>query len=327
MPGLAEELHNVAMTPEESLSPPAALMVTGHFKARPGYRAYRPHGSPNWYVSLTIRGQGLFREPESELWTNPGDLVLLRPHAFHDYAVAPGGRWEFIWAHFNPRPTWLSWWQLPEVGAGRFVVSLRTPEVFERARRAMLRLHADVCAPQGLPRDFIRKAPEPGPYQEHLAELDVLQRELALSGLEELLLLAVRESKRSRPHTLDPRIQQVLDLISHDPSAKHDIHDLARAVMLSPSRLGHLFKLETGDTVSHILLTLRMRQASRLLEASDLPVGEIARQLGYASLYYFSRQFHDHFGVSPSAYRAALDHASARLLDLPASGERGPDTA
>jgi|GEM_PF-441220 len=307
---VAKELHIIAMTPEESLSPPADLLVTGHFKARPGYRAYRPHGSPNWYVSLTLRGQGVFHQPDFELWTNPGDLVLLRPNAFHDYAAPPEGAWEFIWTHFNPRPAWLSWWQLPEAGSGRFVVSLRTHAVFERARRAMLRLHADVCAPLGLPLDFIRKAPERGPYQEHLAELDGLQRELALASLEEVLLLAVRESKRSGPRALDTRVQQVLDSIAHDPHATHDIQALAQSVALSPSRLAHLFKQQTGDTIGNTLLGLRMRQAARLLEATDLQVGAIAEELGYASLYYFSRQFHYQFGVSPRGYRDALLHAS-----------------
>ena len=306
MLSVAKELHNSAMTPEESLSPPADLLVTGHFRARPGYQAYRPHGSPNWYASLTFRGHGVFRQPGFELLSEPGDLVLLRPHAVHDYSVPPGGTWEFLWAHFNPRPSWLSWWQLPEAGAGLYRVGLHPGGAFERARRAMLRLHGDVCAPQGLPRDFVRKAPEPGPYHEHLAELDMLQRELALSALEEVLLLAVRESKRSSPHALDPRVQQVLEIIAQDPSARHTVPALARAAMLSPSRLGHLFRQETGDTISNTLLTLRMRQASRLLEASDLPVGAIAHELGYSSLYYFSRQFHHHFGLSPRAYRTAV---------------------
>ncbi|HEY8283391.1 MAG TPA: helix-turn-helix domain-containing protein [Chloroflexota bacterium] len=303
---MAVELHIIAMTPEESVSPPPDLLVTGHFKARPGYRAYRPHGSPNWYASLTFRGHGVFNQPDFELRTSPGDLVILRPHAFHDYAAPPEGIWEFVWAHFNPRPAWLSWWQLPEMGAGRFVVSLPGPDVFERARHAMLRLHADVCAPQGLPRDFIRRAPEPGPYLEHLAELDVLQRDLALSGLEEVLLLAVRESKRSGPRTLDQRVRQVLDIIAGDPSGKHDLRELARTVALSPSRLAHLFKRETGDTIGNTLHSQRMGQAARLLEATNLPVGMIAEELGYSSLYYFSRQFHYHFGAGPRAYRDAL---------------------
>lgn len=306
MPRGAVELHYIAMEPEESISPPPDLLVTGHFKARPGYRAYRPHGSPNWYASLTLRGHGLFKQPDFELRTNPGDLVVLQPHAFHDYSVPPGGAWEFVWAHFNPRPAWLSWWQLPERGTGRFVVHLPGPEIFERARRALLRVHADVCAPQGLPRDFIRRAPEPGPYREHLAELDLLQRDLALSGLEELLLLAVRESKRAGPRILDPRVRQVLDIISSYPGAAHDPHELARSVALSPSRLAHLFKRETGDTIGHTLLSQRMGQAARLLEATDLPIGTIAQELGYSSLYYFSRQFHYHFGISPRAFRDAI---------------------
>src|SRR5947209_20580209 len=105
MSRMAEELHNIAMTPDESISPPPDLLVTGHFMARPGYRAYRPHGSPNWYAALTLRGQGVYHQPEFELRTDPGDLVVLRQNAFHDYSVAPASTWEFVWADFNPCPT------------------------------------------------------------------------------------------------------------------------------------------------------------------------------------------------------------------------------
>ncbi len=262
------DLHNFAVNPDESLSPPPDLLVTGHFKAQPGYRAYRPRGSPNWYVSLTLRGHGIFRQPEFELRTNPGDLVVLRPHAFHDYEVPPRGRWEFIWAHFNPRPHWLSWWQLPEVGAGRFVVTFRTREVLLRVRRSMLRLHADVCAPQGLPRDFVRRAPEPEPYREYLAgELDALQRDLALCALEEGAVAGCpREQDTAGGHTLDSRVQQVVDIISRDPSAKYDIDALARLVMLSPSRLAHIFKQETGDTIGQ-----------HIAQSKNAPSGAFAR--------------------------------------------------
>jgi len=150
-------------------------------------------------------------------------------------------------------------------------VTFRSRDLLLRVRRSMLRLHADVCAPQGLPRDFVRPAPEPEPYREYLAELDALQRDLALCALEEVLLLAVRESKRPGGHILDSRVQQVVDVISRDPSAKYDIDALARLVMLSPSRLAHVFKQETGDTIGNTLLNLRMRQAARLLEVTDLP--------------------------------------------------------
>lgn len=305
-------LHTVA-TFEHGAAPPPNLLVTGHFRAQPGYHVYRAHGAPSWYAALTLRGQGVYRQAARELHATRGDLVLVRPRAVHDYAIAPeAGTWELIWVHFNPRPAWLTWLRLPEVGDGLFAVSLRTPGVFARARRAMLRLHGDVCRAQGLPRDFIRPAPEPDPYHEYLADLDALELELALSGLEEVLLLAMRESTRHGPRILDSRVRQVLAIIASDPAARHDVRALADRVALSPSRLAHLFKQETGETISYALLSLKMRQAARLLEATDLPIGAIAQQLGYASLYYFSRQFHYHFGLSPRAYRKALSAATAR---------------
>jgi AraC family transcriptional regulator of arabinose operon len=312
MPGV--QLHNFATTIESSASPPPHLLVTGHFRAVPGYHVVRPQGSPNWYASLTFRGQGLYRMAGVERRADPGDLVLLSPRTPHDYGVPPpGSTWEHIWTHFNPSPAWLSWLRLPEIGDGLFALSFRTPGTFQRARRAMLRLHGDVCDAMGLPKDFIRKAPEPDPYHEYLAELDAIQLDLALSGLEEVLLLATREHTLQSPRSLDSRVQHVLDTVSGDPNARHDINDLARSVQLSPSRLAHLFKHETGETISYTLLSLRMRGAARLLEATDLSIGAVAQQLGYTSLYYFSRQFHYHFGVSPRAYREALQSAAMRL--------------
>lgn len=40
-----------------------------------------------------------------------------------------------------------------------------------------------------------------------------------------------------------------------------------------------------------------------MLRQTDLPVREIARRLGYADPYYFSRAFRKTVGTSPTAYR------------------------
>ncbi len=313
MPIAAMKLHKIATTFESGASPPPQLLVTGHFRAGPGYHVVRPQGSPNWYASLTLRGHGIYRKGGVERLAEPGDLVLLSPRTPHDYGVPPpGGAWELIWAHFNLRPAWLTWLHLPELSDGLFALTFRTPGAFQRARRAMLRLHGDVCGALGLPEDFVRKAPEPDPYHEYLPELDAIQLDLALSGLEELLLLATRESKLQSPRSLDSRVQQVLDIMSNDLNGRHDINELAQSVRLSPSRLAHLFKQQTGETIGYTLLSLRMRRAALLLEATGVSIGVVAEQLGYSSLYYFSRQFHQHFGVSPRAFREALESSAAR---------------
>jgi AraC-like DNA-binding protein len=46
-----------------------------------------------------------------------------------------------------------------------------------------------------------------------------------------------------------------------------------------------------------------LEQSALLLRQSSLPVGRIARQVGYADPLYFSRAFHRHFGCRPSDLR------------------------
>src|SRR5205807_3225926 len=89
-----------------------------------------------------------------------------------------------------------------------------------------------------------------------------------------------------------------------DLAAPNTPGTLAREVDLSPSRLAHLFKQELGDSVTNTVLILRLRRAARLLEYTSRRVGAIAEDVGFSSAFYFSRQFHRHFGLSPRAYRA-----------------------
>jgi AraC family transcriptional regulator of arabinose operon len=270
------------MQPVEGPYPPPGVLVAGHFREGFGYRIRRPNGSGNWLLTYTLEGRGLYRQPGVELLAEPGDLVLLGPDAAHDYSVPEGGFWEFLWAHFQPRLGWFEWWGPRPVGDGLYLARLGGAGERERARRALLALRADAL--------------EPGE----------LSRELALNGLEEVLLLAAREEESAGGRAVDPRVRRVLDVVSSDPSARHDVAGLAREVALSPSRLSHLFKQEVGDSVMGTVIRLRLRQAARLLEHTVDDVGAISREVGFRSPYYFSRQFRRHFGMSPREYRASL---------------------
>ena len=275
---MAEKLYYPAMSLQEVPSPPPGVLVTGHFREGFGYRVRRPRGSGNWLLTYTLDGRGLYRGSGPDLFAGPGDVVLLGPDAPHDYSVPQGGTWEFLWAHFQPRLEWFEWWNPLLGGEGPGLSHLETSGARERASRSFLRLRADALATGDL------------------------SRELALNGLEEVLLLAVREGAGGRP--VDPRVQKVLDLISSNLAADYDVPGLAREVALSPSRLSHLFKEEVGESVMGALIQLRLNQAARLLEHTVDDIGAIAREVGFGSPYYFSRQFRRHFGMSPRRYRA-----------------------
>jgi AraC family transcriptional regulator of arabinose operon len=129
------------------------------------------------------------------------------------------------------------------------------------------------------------------------------QEDLALAGLEEILLLARQEHEKAKSQPLDPRIEAVLGLLNQRFRDRIAVADLAQHIALSPSRLAHLFKAQVGVSIMETLLGLRLRQAARLLEYTSLSVGEIAREVGFHSPFHFSRQFKVYYGCSPSGYR------------------------
>lgn len=78
---------------------------------------------------------------------------------------------------------------------------------------------------------------------------------------------------------------------------------LSREFYLSYKRLAAVFKEEKGVTMQQYHTTLRMSEAKRLLRSTLMSVGEIAADLGFADMLYFSRRFRESTGYSPTEYR------------------------
>ncbi|MDF2721143.1 MAG: transcriptional regulator [Paenibacillus sp.] len=78
---------------------------------------------------------------------------------------------------------------------------------------------------------------------------------------------------------------------------------LAKRVCLSPDYFGALFKKHIGCSVVEYVTRQRMNRAKELLCGTRLPVYRIAEEVGYADVYYFTRQFSKEIGLSPRQFR------------------------
>ena len=81
------------------------------------------------------------------------------------------------------------------------------------------------------------------------------------------------------------------------------LSDVAAHVGLSAEYLSRLFKDETGVKFVVYLNNLRLKHALRLLETTNLKVYEVAEQVGYSNLSYFSTVFKKNFGQNPFDYK------------------------
>nr|WP_302649784.1 AraC family transcriptional regulator [uncultured Agathobaculum sp.] len=72
---------------------------------------------------------------------------------------------------------------------------------------------------------------------------------------------------------------------------------------LSPQYFSTFFRENFGRTFTQHVNSLRIEQAARLLRETDLPVMEIAFNVGFDNFSYFIKRFREVYGVSPSHYR------------------------
>ena len=108
---------------------------------------------------------------------------------------------------------------------------------------------------------------------------------------------------QAQTHFMEQRIQIVRSAIEKDCRRAWTIMALARLVNLSPSRLRHLFKAETGITPNQFIREVRLAEAEKLLRTTFLRVKEIMNRVGFLDESHFAHEFKKMYGESPSKYR------------------------
>ena len=117
-----------------------------------------------------------------------------------------------------------------------------------------------------------------------------------------------RPCKRCRSDLLD---YQPMRAIAADVKLKIDeafasqaeIHDRLSDVGLTLRRLADIFKSEYGVTPKEYADSLRLREAKRLLTATQDKVVDIAYSTGFSSLSAFNRFFKKETKTTPTEYR------------------------
>lgn len=123
---------------------------------------------------------------------------------------------------------------------------------------------------------------------------------LQATHLLEGILLALASARRRPP--ADPLVTQALTHLQE--SAYHgDCDELASLLGVSPRTLRRRFTAATGQSPQQHLLQHRLSRARQLLAETGLPIKQIARQLGYSDVFFFTRQFAQLTGVPPARYR------------------------
>lgn len=90
------------------------------------------------------------------------------------------------------------------------------------------------------------------------------------------------------------------------------LRSIAKDFLLSESYLCELFKKHSGETIIKFLNKVRLCNARRLLEHSDLSIKQVYQRTGFSDYSYFDRSFKRLFGITPETLRGQAESIPGR---------------
>ena len=99
----------------------------------------------------------------------------------------------------------------------------------------------------------------------------------------------------------DERIKQMTHILQKRPWLR--LRELSGMVDLSASRLQHLFKQETGRSISAYAKEIQLNMIRELLLHSRYSLKNIGEAVGISDMANLGRYFKQRFGYTPASYR------------------------
>lgn len=99
------------------------------------------------------------------------------------------------------------------------------------------------------------------------------------------------------------RLQRMMQTIHDHYTQAVTLDDIAAAAFISKNTAMQIFQDEIHISPVAYLIQYRLKQAARLLKATEKRIVDIAEETGFNSAGYFCRKFRQLYGVSPEEYR------------------------
>jgi AraC-like DNA-binding protein len=232
-----------------------------------------------YYLVFISKGRGMFESALSEpAVVTEGTCFFLFPGVWHRYKPDPESGWIEYWIGFK----------------GRYPDELMNNSFF-RAESPIVNLGLDETI-LSLVSGIIDKvkAGKAGYHQ--------VISGIALQILGQIVALTAHKDQDTDED--EHAIAKAKFYLKEHLEESLDMKKLVKELAISYSKFRKLFKQMTGQSPNQYHMNLRLDKAKELLSTTNLNITEVAYQLGFDSVFYFSKLFKKKNKVSPKVYRA-----------------------
>jgi len=100
--------------------------------------------------------------------------------------------------------------------------------------------------------------------------------------------------------------KRIVQYMEENLSKPLTIAQICRDNTIGRTQLQMIFQKEASSSAFEYFISLKVNAAKRLIRLGELNFTQISEQLGYSSIYYFSRQFKKVTGMTPSEYVSSI---------------------
>lgn len=256
-----------------------ALNYCGIGECRPGY-FHSPPKRSIYLIHIILRGKGILEIDDQTFHLGENDAFLIPPYRKGSYRADQEEPWVYMWIGFSGLKAYEC---LAKAGFGqqRLVRQVTCTECLHGIIRKMLEI------PQ---LTLVNELRRNSMMQWFLSEL-----------IEEYQVLHKNQDTYS--YSAAAYVNYAKEFLAENYNRKVKVNDLAERIGINRSYLAKSFKKLMGCSPQQFLVNLRMEKAVGMLKNTDLPVNQIAAQVGYENPLTFSKIFKQRYGISPKNYR------------------------
>ncbi len=273
--GLFINVAGYASIPSGSIYPPKGHPFGYEFSWEKGRVLHE------YQIIYITEGEGIIETKDETIPIKKGSIIVIRPDMWHRYKPLKKTGWHESYIGFN----------------GTFADSIFNHSFFSTEPPVIQVGYHESIIEVFLELINLIRDEKPG-YHEMCSGLVIY-----ILGK----ILSIKKKEDFNNKSIESIIQNACIIIRNNLNANLNIEDLASDLNISYSLFRKVFKKYMGLSPAQYHQSLRIQQAKYLLSNSNMSIKETAFNMGFCSIYYFSKLFKEKTGMTPASFCKSIN--------------------
>ena len=254
--------------------------------------------SPFTRIFYVTEGRAYLHMHNTSCELRPNHLYIIPPYTMHDYECNEwfSHYYLHVYEAFKAETNAFEFYDFPTEVDGS--------EVDRLLLDMMCQLHPEAQLPASDPTAYDNQSSFSG-FVKRYNDMPLFDK-MRLRGATLTLFSRFLEHATPRMWTTNERMQKVLSYINNHICNDIDIDELAEVACVTKPYLIRLFKQDLGSSPLKYINQKKVERAQLLLITEEMPVKDIAYELGFNDYSYFIRMFKKTTGKTPQMYRNTM---------------------